>query len=86
MKVQAHSSIEPPMEYNQNLMPMMNQDSLYLFKHFGSYGNIMQFLISSGRENRQRDTRAIKIRVLEKIFSQYLNFIRCRRQHLWSVE
>ena len=66
MKVQAHSSLEPPMEYNQNQMPLMNQDSLYLFNYFESYGNIMQFLISSRRENRYRDTRAIKIRVFEK--------------------
>ena len=31
----------------------------------------MQFQISSKRENRQRDTRVIKIRVLRKVFSKY---------------
>ena len=28
MKVQAYSSLEPPLEYNQNQMPLMNQDWL----------------------------------------------------------
>ena len=27
-KVQAHSFLEPPLEYNQDLMPLMNQGSL----------------------------------------------------------
>ena len=40
----------------------------------------MQFQISSRRENRQRDTRVIKIRVQRKIFSKQFCFIRCRRQ------
>ena len=46
----------------------------------------MQFQISSRRENRQRDTRVIKIRVQRKIFSKQFCFIRCRRQHLRPVE
>ena len=46
----------------------------------------MQFQISSRRENRQRDTQVIKIRVQRKIFSKQFCFIRCRRQHLWPVE
>ena len=28
MKVQAYSSLEPPLEYNQDQMPLMNQGSL----------------------------------------------------------
>ena len=27
-KFQAHSSLEPPLEYNQDQMPLTNQDSL----------------------------------------------------------
>ena len=46
----------------------------------------MQFQISSRRENRQRDTRVIKIRVQRKIFSKQFCFIRCRRQHLRAGE
>ena len=49
-----------------------------LFNYLGSYGNIMQFQISSRRENRYRDTRVINIRVLRKDFSKYFCFIRCR--------
>ena len=54
--------------------------------HLGSYRNIMLFQISSSRENRYRDTRVIKMRVLRKVFSKQFCFIRCRRQHLWAVE
>ena len=31
MKVEAHSSLEPPLEYNQDQMPLMNQGSLKSF-------------------------------------------------------
>ena len=38
MKVQAHSSLELPLEYNQGQTPLMNQCSLLLFfYHLGSY-------------------------------------------------
>ena len=30
-KVQAHSSLEPPLEYNQDQMPLTNQSSLWPF-------------------------------------------------------
>ena len=40
MKVQAHSSLEPPLEYNQDQMPLMNQGLYYdLSNHILSYGN-----------------------------------------------
>ena len=38
------------------------------------------------RENRYRDTRIIKIRVLRKNFNKQYCFIRCWRQHLWAVK
>ena len=47
MKVQVHSSLEPPLEYNQDQMLLMNQGRYDLFNHPGSYGNSMQFQISS---------------------------------------
>ena len=31
MKVQAHNSLEPPLEYNQDQVPLMNQGSLWPF-------------------------------------------------------
>ena len=31
IKIQAHSSLEPPLEYNWDQMPLMNQGSLWLF-------------------------------------------------------
>ena len=51
MKVKAYISLEPPLEYNHDQMPLMNQGSLWPFNHLGGYGN-MQFQISSRRENR----------------------------------
>ena len=51
-----------------------------IFNYVGSYWYIMWFQISSTRENRQRDIRVIKIRVLRKACSKQLCFIRCRRQ------
>ena len=57
-----------------------------LFNHLGSYKNIMQFQVSSRRKNRQRDIQFIKIRVLRKVFSKQLGFIRCKIQHVWVIE
>ena len=54
--------------------------------YFMHYRNIMQFQISSRRENRQRDTWVIKIRVHRKVFRKQFYSIRCRRQHLWVVK
>ena len=51
-KVQAHSSIEPPLEYNQDQMLWQIKVCYYLFNHHGIYRNIMQFQISSRMENR----------------------------------
>ena len=77
-KVQDQSSLEPSLEYNQDQTPLTNQCL--------SYRTFMQFQISSRRENRQKDRRVIKIRVLRKVFSKQFCFIRCRRQHLRAVE
>ena len=87
MKDQAHSSLEPQLEYNQDQMPRMNHGVCYgLFNHLLSYRNIMQFQITSRGKTGKRDTQVIKIRVLRNFFSKQFCFIRCRRQHLWSIE
>ena len=64
MKVLAHSSLEPPLEYKQDQMPLIKV-CYDLFGHLGSYGNTM-LQISSRRENSYRDTWVIKIRVNKK--------------------
>ena len=44
MKVQAQSSLEPPLEYNQDQMPLMNQGSLWtVFNHHQL--NNMQYIV-----------------------------------------
>ena len=46
----------------------------------------MYFHSSFRRENRQIDTRVIRIGVLRKVFSKNFCFIKSRRQHLWTVK
>ena len=50
-QVKARSSLEPPLEYNQDQTLSTNQGYFDLFNHLGNYKNILQFQTSSGREN-----------------------------------
>ena len=50
-KVQTHSSLEPPLECNQDQTIWWIKVYYDLFNHIGSYRNIMQFQISSRSEN-----------------------------------
>ena len=34
MKVQSHSSLEPPLEYNQDQMPLLNEGLLWRFEPY----------------------------------------------------
>ena len=52
MKVQVHSSLEPPLEYNQGQMTLIDKVSYDPYNQLGSYRNIMQFQINSRKENR----------------------------------
>ena len=45
-------------------------ESRFVMTFLAILGNIMQFQISSRRENRQRETQVIKIRVLRNVFSE----------------
>ena len=45
MKLQAHSYLEPPLEYNQGLWYIKVYHEL--FNHLGSYRNTMQFQITA---------------------------------------
>ena len=47
MKILAHSSLEPPLEYNQDQTPF--KVCYDISNHLWSYKNIMQFQISSKR-------------------------------------
>ena len=71
MKVQAHSSLEPPLEYNQDQMPLMNQGLYYdLSNHILSYGNIMQFeiLILEGKTGNEIPESS-RLDILEKFLA-----------------
>ena len=50
MKVQAYSSSEPPLEYNQEQTPWRIKVGYGLFNQLGSYRNIIQLQISSRRK------------------------------------
>ena len=57
-KVQVHSSLEPPLEYSGNYEGSLQIKVHYdLFKHLGSYSNIVQFQMSYTRENRSESSR-----------------------------
>ena len=45
-------------------------ESRFVMTFLAILGNIMRFQISSRRENRQRDTQVIKIRVLRNVISE----------------
>ena len=45
-------------------------ESRFVMTFLAILGNIMQFQISSRRENRQRDTQVIKIRILRNVISE----------------
>ena len=71
MKVQAHSSLEPPLEYNQDQMSLMNQGLYYdLSNHILSYGNIMQFeiLILEGKTGNEIP-ESPRLDILEKFLA-----------------
>ena len=51
-KVPADSSLEPPLEYNQDQMALQIKVHYGFFNHLGNNRNIMQFQISSRREHR----------------------------------
>ena len=82
MKVQAHSSLEPPLEYNHDQIPLMNQGKITFVTILVVIEIFLQFQISSRKENRQRHTQAIKIKVSRKDFVKQFCFIRCKKQHL----
>ena len=50
-KVQAHSFLEPPLEYNTRRLWQIKV-RYCLFNHLRSYRNFTQFKISSRKENR----------------------------------
>ena len=65
-KVQAHLILEPPLQYNQDQMPLTNQGSYDLFSHLGSYRNIIHFQINYRRENDKKIPESSRLEFLEK--------------------
>ena len=61
MKVQAHDSLEPPLQYNQIQTPLMDQVRYGLFHHLGSYRNIIQCQINSKGKAGKGIPESIKI-------------------------
>ena len=68
MKVPAHSSLEPPLEYNQDQTSWRCwwiKVCCDVFNHLGSYGNSMQFQISSRRETGKEKPELPRLEFLE---------------------
>ena len=54
MKVQAHSSLEPPLEYNQDQMLLMNQGSLWPFEPSWELWKLCSFrLVLEGKAGKE---------------------------------
>ena len=69
IKVQAHSSLEPPLEYYQDQTPLMNQGWLWPFQPSWNYRNIMKFRITSGRETGKKTSESSGLGFLEKFLA-----------------
>ena len=89
MEVYAHSSLEPPLEYNQDQAPFIFDESKFILtfltllevkKILCSFRLLLE--VKTGKEI----PGVIKIIVPRKVFSKQFCFIRCRRQHLQIVE
>ena len=81
-KVQGRSSIEPPLEYNQNQLLLTNQGLLWPFNHLGSYRNIIQFQISSSTSfaNHKKKT-SMAVVFSSRHFPNILKY----RDHQWDL-
>ena len=68
MRVQAFNSSEPPPEYNQEAEDELNTADLH--NNPGSYRDIMQFRVSSSRENGLITTSFSKFLILRKVLTK----------------
>ena len=87
-KVRSRSSLEPPLQYNHDQMPLTYQDSLWPFLTILGVTEILcSFrLVLEGKTCKEIYTWIIKIRILRKVFSKQFCFIGCRRQHFLAVQ
>ena len=85
MNVQAHSSLEPPLEYNQDQTPLMNQVCCVFLTILGVI-EICSFRLVLERKTGKEIPEPSKIRVISKNFNEQFCFIKCRRQYLWALE
>ena len=69
MKVQAHSSLEPLLEYAQDQIPLMNQGLLWPFWPSGELQKYYTVFVLE-----RKTTRVIKIRVLRKVLRKILPY------------
>ena len=63
MKVQAHSSLEPPLEHNRDQLPLMNQGLLRVTEIFCSFR-----LVLEGRTGKEVP-ESLRLEFLEKFLA-----------------
>ena len=67
MKNQAHSSLEPPLEYSQYQMPLMNQGSLWPFLTILGVTEICSFILVLERKEHKEIPEPSRLEFLENI-------------------
>ena len=68
MKVQTHNSLEPPLKYNQDQKPLINQGYYDFFNHPRCHRN-MQFHISFKGKTGEEIAVSSRIEFLEKFLA-----------------
>ena len=90
MKIHAHSSFEPPLEYILDQTLLMNQGSLWPFSPSWELWKYLQFQISFREENRLRIPESSKLEFSEKFLANnftllYRNSPNIARASFWEV-
>ena len=75
-KLLAHSSLEPPLEYNHDQMTRFWQNKVHFdrFDYLGSHRNIMQFQIVIGGETGKEMPQSWKLEFLERFSANDVAF------------
>ena len=72
MKVQAHSSLEPPLQYNQDHIPLMNQGSMTFLTILGVIEILRSFkLVLEGKTGKEIP-KSSRLEFLEKFLQTIL--------------
>ena len=87
MKVQAHSSSEPPLAYNQDQTDVFDKSTAVMtfLTILGVKEILCRVRLFLEGKTGKYYTSVIKITVFRKVFSKQFRFIKCKRPHFQAV-